>query len=228
MHKAKSLLPPAQPMLPRDIPDGPWQEITLGYCLQSTAVIVGYPIGTAKHPYSCAKEPTCSTTTTQQQRALIDILWSHFAAVSSQHAPGCFPTQGNASMPNSHSNSSFSRLHSMHALPVHFHCITIIHHQCHQNTGESMADGCPSLSGGEAGMLEVLGHCPTFMSGVGTFIFRLTEPSSPPGDYIAGSPEPPSPLGHYSAGSLDPSSPLGHCITGSPEPLAHQGSVAVS
>ena len=28
MHKAS---PPAQPMLPRDVPDGPWQEITADY-----------------------------------------------------------------------------------------------------------------------------------------------------------------------------------------------------
>ena len=35
---------------------------TPGYCLQSTAVIVGYPIGTARCPYCYTREPACITT----------------------------------------------------------------------------------------------------------------------------------------------------------------------
>ena len=31
LHAQNTASPPAQPMLPRDIPDGPWQDITADY-----------------------------------------------------------------------------------------------------------------------------------------------------------------------------------------------------
>ena len=52
MHKTQSICPPEQTMLPRDVPDGPWHEITADYFTQKGKeyLLIWWTIQQVPHP----------------------------------------------------------------------------------------------------------------------------------------------------------------------------------